>query len=259
MTLLASTLLPLMLPMAAQGAPMPTLEQSRLQTCMNQVRTDTTGAIAAASAWQGEVMNTAGEAYPLQCLGIAYTRMGHWEAAADAFTRARSLAPETQIALRARLGAMAGNAALAAGNDAAASAILAPSETEARSAGDTRLAAGIAYDLARALDRLGDAPGATEAITRARTQDPQSAEAWQMSAVLARQAGDLAQAQYFIETASKLAPKNLDVGLEAGIIAAKLGYNDAARKSFSSVLAVNPTGPYAEVAQAYLAQLPAAQ
>ena len=238
-----------------QAAPLPTLEEARLQSCLMQVRLDSATAIAQASEWQGEVSGP-GSAYPLQCLGIAYTRMGKWEAARDAFVEARDATPADVHDLRATLGAMAGNAALAINDNSTASSVLASAEEDATAAGDRVLAATIARDLSRALAALNRDDEAIEAIYRARTQDPQSAEGWQLSAAFARRAGDLDKAQLYIETAVALDPRDPDIGIEAGVIAAQSGAYEAARKSFDSVLALAPEGDHAVIARAYLSQLP---
>ena len=53
----------------------------------------------------------------------------------------------------------------------------------------------------------------------------------------------------------ELDPRDPAIGLEAGVIAALGGRNEAARKSFESVIAADADGPYAAPAKAYLAQV----
>jgi hypothetical protein len=51
-----------------------------------------------------------------------------------------------------------------------------------------------------------------------------------------------------------LAPKDPAIGLEAGVIAELAGNDDAARKSWNSVVALGPDSAEAQTAKAYLAE-----
>ena len=84
---------------------------------------------------------------------------------------------------------------------------------------------------------------------------PQVAEVWLLSATLARRMEDLDSAQGWIETAAALAPANPSIGVEAGLIAAMGGFDDAARASWESVMDTAPGTPQASAARNYLAQL----
>ncbi|HZF45775.1 MAG TPA: hypothetical protein VEZ26_05540, partial [Sphingomonadaceae bacterium] len=55
--------------------------------------------------------------------------------------------------------------------------------------------------------------------------------------------------------AAGLDPANPAIGLEAGVIAALAGADDAARKSWQSVVETAPDSPEAQTARDYLAQL----
>ncbi|MCA1661228.1 MAG: hypothetical protein LC648_03285, partial [Novosphingobium sp.] len=79
--------------------------------------------------------------------------------------------------------------------------------------------------------------------------------AWLLGATLARRQGDLAAAQRQIEVAGSLAPKDPEVGLEAGVIAMLAGNEAAARKAWESTQAVAPGSKAAQTATGYLAQL----
>ena len=61
--------------------------------------------------------------------------------------------------------------------------------------------------------------------------------------------------QQQIEQAARVAPNDLQVGLEAGVIAALDGRDEAARESWQSVLAIAPDSGEAESARAYIQQL----
>ena len=232
----------------------PFVSDPRLAECLEQARTDPATAIATGGSWLGETSGS-GTAAPQTCLGVAYTRLLRWEAATDAFEAAREATPETDLAGRARVGAMAGNAALAVPDPLRALPLLRTARDDARVAGLTELAGETAVDLARALVALEQSEDAAAALADARADAPQFALGWLLSATLARRMNDLVAAQGFIETAVALAPEDLDTGLEAGVIAALDGRMDAARASFESVVALGPASPQAKTANAYLEQL----
>lgn len=238
-----------------QSAPLPVAAQDpRLAECLEQARTDPTTAIATGGSWLGETSG-AGEAAPQTCLGVAYTRLLRWQAASDAFTAARDATPETDLAGRARLGAMAGNALLAVPDPLGAVPLLRDARDAARAAGRPVLAGETSVDLARAFVALEQLAEAEAALADARAAAPQFALGWLLSATLARRTGDLAAAQSYIETAIDLAPGDLEAGLEAGVIAALGGRSEAARASFESVVALAPGSPQAQRARSYLDQL----
>ena len=105
-------LLPLLSLLFAQFAAAPTLDQDRLTVCQAEARRDPTGAIATASAWLAE-LSGGDHSYPQQCLGVAYVSLLRWQAAEQAFMAAHDTHNAADPAGRARLAAMAGNAALA--------------------------------------------------------------------------------------------------------------------------------------------------
>jgi tetratricopeptide (TPR) repeat protein len=239
----------------AAEAPAPrTLAEDRLDVCMDKARTDPTTAISEASNWERD---TAGveRSEAQQCLGVAYTALLRWEAAERAFLAAREATPETDSFRRAQLAAMAGNAALAESRGAAAQIALDLAATDAEAAGDTALQSVVQVDRARALVLQGDTVRAEAALASARTLDPQSPFAWLLSATLARRLDKLDEAQGYIETAVTLAPDYPETGLEAGVIAMLRGNEEAARRSWQSVIEVEPDGEAAAAARGYLEQL----
>jgi tetratricopeptide (TPR) repeat protein len=150
---------------------------------------------------------------------------------------------------------MAGNAALADERYDAALADLALAAADAAAAGETVVGGEVEIDRSRALVALGRMDEAGEALAKARSDAPQDVDTWLLSATLARRLDDLAKAQAYIETAAGLDPRNPAVGLEAGLIAVLSGDDDAARKSWQSVVDISPDSPEAETAKTYLAQL----
>lgn len=189
------------------------------------------------------------------CLGAALSELGRWDEARQAFADARDAAAEDDHASRARLGAMAGNAALAAGQPGQALALLAPAASAAQAAGDKALTASIALDRARALVAVNQPDEAATALAQAREAEPGNAQAWLLSATLARRQNRLIEAQAQIEQAAAIAPRDPEVGLEAGVIAVLSGKDEAARRSWNSVLAMAPQSDAAATARQYLSQL----
>ncbi|MEO6152009.1 MAG: hypothetical protein ABIT09_08305 [Croceibacterium sp.] len=247
-------LLPLLSLLVAQAASAQTLEHDRLIVCETQARRDPTTALVTASSWLREA--SAGDrSFPQQCLGLAYVSLLRWQAAEAAFLAAREALANGDFAERARLAAMAGNAALAESRYQAAREHFEVAQADAATSGDTPLSGEIAADRAQALVGLGQTDAASAALADARRDAPQLAEAWLLSATLSRRQGRLAQAQAEIQTAAALAPKDPAVGLEAGVIAVLSGHDIAARQSWRSVVELSPATPEAATARGYLAQL----
>lgn len=189
------------------------------------------------------------------CLGVALSDLDRWDEARTAFTNARDAADPADHASRARLGAMAGNAALAAGQAGQALSLLAPAATEAKIVGDADLVASIALDRSRALVAVKQPDEAANALAEARAAQPDNAQAWLLSATLSRRQDKLAVAQTQIEKAASLAPQDPEIGLEAGVIAMLSNNEDAARRSWDSVVKTAPSSDAAATAKQYLSQL----
>lgn len=246
----------LLLSIAQQGAslPPPTLEEDRLIACMTEARVDPAQAIITVSEWL-EGLSGLSVSAPQQCLGFAYMGLLRWDAARQAFATARDARLAGDFAARARLGAMAGNAALAGGAHAETLVLLEQASQDAVAAGDTQLAGTISADRARAHVALRQQPEGAQALALARELAPQDAGVWLLSATLARRMEDLASARSWIATAAQLDPVNPAIGLEAGLISALAGNDEAARSSWQSVIDLAPRSQQAQTARAYLAQL----
>lgn len=189
------------------------------------------------------------------CLGLAATELELWEDAVTAFSAARDDSPAEDLRVRARFGAMAGNAALASGDAARATMILTNAKADASASASAPLQAIAATDLARALVAEGRTDEALAELETAITLQPEGPEAWLLKATLLRRLDRLEEAQTAIERAGQLAPLDPFVGLEAGVIAVLSGREDAARASWQSVIDLEPQSPAALTAQDYLAQL----
>lgn len=235
-----------------QAAPLQ--EPSRLQACLDDAEASPTDAIEEAEAWLTVVKGTT-QVEPNRCLGAAHSRRGEWGEAEAAFLAARDAAAASDHALRAQLGGMAGNAALAGQTWDQALAALDIAQADAQKAGDVRLSGEIAIDRARALVALGRDAEAGKALVEARTSAMNNPLAWLLSATLSRRQGKLAEAQAQIATAATLAPTDPEIGLEAGVIAVLSGRDEGARLSWQSVIAAAPTSEAAATATTYLAQL----
>jgi len=238
---------------AAAVAPAP-VKETRLRSCLEEARTDPSTAIITASAWTSEASGEAAS-LPQQCLGFAYMSLLRWEAAEQAFVAARDARPQDDQPARARLGAMAGNAALAGDSFARAVELLGTAQVDAEAAGLSELAGQVAADRARALVGTGREAEAGEVLAGAQILSPQAAEVWLLSATLERRNGDLSRARGFIATAASLAPQDPEIGLEAGLISALTGQDEAAREAWQSVLSLAPDSPHADTARTYLARL----
>lgn len=235
-----------------QPASLPGLS-AKAQDCASAVNENADDALDAAEAWTAEAKG-AEKAEARFCLGLAHSRLENWTSAEQAFVAGRDEAGANRL-LRARLGAMAGNAALAAAAPGRALATLDIAMADARGLANPALETAIALDRARALVALKRDSDAEAALADARLTGPDSAEAWLLSATLARRQGNLAEAQARIERAAALLPIDPAIGLEAGVIAVLAGHDEAARKSWQSVLAAGPDSPEAATAKGYLAQL----
>lgn len=245
------------------GQPADADPESRLGACLAIIAEDPPAAAEAARQWL-ERATGAERAEAGQCLGGALSALRRFGEARAALLAARDAAAPGDHIRRARLGAMAGNASLAEGDAAGALNILNSARDDAVSAQDGPLVSGIATDRARALVTLKREAEAASALADARTADPKNPQAWLLSATLSRRMDRLVEAQAQIERAAQLMPVDPEIGLEAGVIAMLAGREDAARKSWQSVVAAAPHSEAAATASAYLAQIgaipvPAAQ
>jgi tetratricopeptide (TPR) repeat protein len=236
---------------APVAAPVP---PSRLEQCRTLAGTDPLAALDVAEGWgeaaRGPEVVDAGE-----CEAIALTRLLRWDEAQTAFASARDHTAANELARRAQLGAMAGNAALGAGDAEAANTLFASAHGDAQTSANPALIADIGTDWSRALVALGRPAEAAALLAAARAGNSPNPLCWLLSATLSRRQGQLAEAQTQIERAAQLAPRDGEIGLEAGVIAVLDGRERAARRSWQSVLLAAPGSEAATTAQGYLDQL----
>lgn len=238
-------------------APPPTLQQGKEQECIAAIAAGALAAEDDARTWRD---GATGEdrAQADLCLGMALSEQQDFAEAEAAFLDGRDAAA-FQTPLRARLGSMAANAAMAQGAGERALTQLDVAATDLGGERGGALPLAIVLDRARALVSLKRLPEAEAPLIEARTMAPNSAEAWLLSATLSRRLNNLTEAQARIEKAAQLSPVDPEIGLEAGVIAMLSGREEAARKSWQSVVAAAPKTPAAETARGYIAQLSASE
>jgi tetratricopeptide (TPR) repeat protein len=262
---------------ASPAAPLspPPKAPTRYSLCLAEGEKDLAAGIAAARAWLGE-SQSGGAANPIRgaaalCLAQLLAQQGDYTGAQAAFAESAGQVPQSDLTAPAARDAYLGSVALAAGQyDMALTLLdksLAARSAKAPTAEDNAARGSLQIDRSRALvalDRLSEAGGALEEAHRLAPNDP---EGWLLSATLARRGKDLDRAQRDIEIAAGLAPHggtpnsdpNSDlgppIGLEAGVIAMLDGREEAARKSWESVLALAPESAEAKTARGYLDQL----
>lgn len=232
-------------------APQPT---SWLAQCLDQLEDEPTRAHVQAQI-RRDTTNGEDRVLANHCLGLASTELGRWEEARAAFTAARQETPAEETRLRARFGAMAGNAALVTGDLPGALVLLDAARADALAAQAGGMPGLIALDSARVLVGLEQLDAAEAALAEARMFQPDDAETRLLSATLLRRMGKLADAQEQVEEAARLDPTAPAIGLEAGVIAILDGREEAARSSWQSVIDLSPGTEFATSAQSYLDQL----
>jgi tetratricopeptide (TPR) repeat protein len=236
----------------SRTAPMLDRPESRpaIDICLDTARSAPVEARELAEEW---IARTQGlqRATGQHCLGVAASGQGDWATASEAFIAARDEADDARFG--ARMGALAGSALLAQTKTAEALAVLDVART--RTGGDATLTGAIALDRAAALVALERYADAGDALAEARAAVPDDPLAWLLSATLARRQNDLTAAQAHIERAVALDPRDPAIGLEAGVIAALGGREEAARRSFESVVEAAPESLQAASALVYLQQL----
>lgn len=232
-------------------APQPT---SWLAQCLDQLEDEPTRAHVQAQI-RRDTTNGQDRVLANHCLGLASTELGRWEEARAAFTAARQETPAEETRLRARFGAMAGNAAFVTGDLPGALVLLDAARADALAAQAGGMQGLIALDRARVLVGLEQLDAAEAALAEARMFQPDDAETRLLSATLLRRMGKLAEAQEQVEEAARLDPTAPAIGLEAGVIAILDGREEAARSSWQSVIDLSPGTEFATSAQSYLDQL----
>lgn len=229
-------------------------QPSRLSGCLQLAASDPDAALANATGWRSNARDDE-RAQAGHCQGLALVRLGRFAEARDVFASAVAAAAPSNPGYRARLAAMAGNAAMANREPAIAATHFESAVADARAGNQIDLAADLEIDHARALVADDRGTEAVAALDRARQAQPENPRAWLLSATLSRRLNRLGEAQRQIQRAAELASRDPAVGLEAGVIAAMAGRSEDARRSFESVITLAPESDQAERARSYLEQL----
>ena len=231
-----------------------TIESDPLLNCLSRAEEDSTAAVVEANDWLSRAAGI-DRAKALHCRAVAQTEMGRFQDAALSFVEADKAASPEDMKYRARLGAMAGAAFLAAQEPMLAVGALDVARDQSQAAGFAALTGEIELDRARAFVAMGDMTQAEAALAAARQATPLNARAWLLSATLARRGVDMSAAQTYIAQARRLDASNADVLLEAGLIAILTGDEQTARSDWNEVLALPDAEAQSQIAQSYLTQL----
>jgi Tfp pilus assembly protein PilF len=238
----------LLLALAAAAADAPRVsDQQRYRDCIAIVREKATDGEQAANAW---ILANGGQR-ARQCLGMAYVAQARFAAAATAFQNAARAAESVRDPSVPDLWAQAGNAALLGGDNAGAetslsSALAVTTEPAKRAA--------LLTDRARAATALGKLPAARADLDAALKLTPADADAWLLSAALARRENHLKRAETDIAQAAKLAPKDAEILVEQGNIAGLAGRFEEAKAHWRAALAAEPQSDAAARAKKALAE-----
>lgn len=252
---------------SASPAPLPQRAgPSRYDRCIAAGKQDLPAAIAAARKWLADA--PVGQPNPERgaaalCLSELLAQSGDYAGAQTAFAESAQQVPQSDLNAPFARDAYLGSVALAGGQYDTAlkflDAALANPASKSPTAEENAARGAVQIDRSRALvaqNRLPEASGALEDAHRLAPNDP---EGWLLSATLARRDKNLERAQRDIEVAASLAghgdPLVAQIGLEAGVIAMLDGREDAARKSWDSVVALAPDSPEAATAKGYLDQI----
>jgi tetratricopeptide (TPR) repeat protein len=223
--------------------------QARLRACTALVRTAPQQALDDANAWLGE----RGGLPARQCAGLAYVALQQWAAAATMYETAAHEAEAAADASRADFWVQAGNAWLAAGENARAlqalDAALATPNLSQELRGEAQL------DRARAQVALGHADRARQDLDRALQLVPADPFAWYLSAALARREANVARVRTDIARALTLGPDDPDILLLAGTVAGEGGDMIEAERLYRRVVQLAPDSEAGRQAAASLATM----
>jgi tetratricopeptide (TPR) repeat protein len=241
-------ILPLLALAAAVQTPSET-DNARLRACTELVRTAPQQAADTANAWLAEP--GAARLSARRCLGLAYTALEQWPAAATVYQQAARDAEAANDPARAGFRVQEGNAWLAAGD--AQHALQALDAALATPNISQELRGQVHLDRARVQVALGQADRARQDIDRALQLVPADGFAWYLSAALARRASDPARALTDIARARALAPDNPDVLLLAGTMVGEAGNMAEAERLYRRVVELAPDSEAGRAAAASLA------
>lgn len=224
-------------------------DAQRYQGCINAIPTHAAEAEEFALQWRGR-----GGGLPAHhCQGLAQLQQGRFAESAATLAAAARAAETEKSPFAADFWGQAGNAAVLAGDNRMALGYFTTAITQAGTDAPERAAAFL-VDRARVQTEIGEMAAARADLDHALALDPEDADAWMLSAALARRQDDIGRAVREIARASELAGDDPDVMLEQGNIAAANGDVATARQVWEQVRRVAPQTPAAELAQKALTQ-----
>lgn len=238
------------------GAPLPGTPKASASDaalyadCVRAAEEGVPGAIDAATQW----MKGTGGIPARHCLGLAYMGANRPADAARAFEDAARVAEAKGDVSAADLYGQAGNALLLAEQYARAEIVL--NNAIVLAARRPKLRGELLIDRARAREAQANAAGAKADLEQAVTLAPDEAAGWLLLGALARREERLDAARPAIANALRLAPRDPDVQLEAGNMAAMDGDFAKARALWTAVAKAAPGTPAGKAADDALLRNP---
>ena len=212
------------------------------ERCLLALRTDPTGALALAEAWEA----TGGGEGARHCAALAVLGLGEPDKAAERL-EALAIRSRSSATARAAVFAQAGQAWLMAGQ--AGRSFAATTMALTLTPGDVDLL----VDRAVALGSLGRYQEAVEDLDRALGLDPDRADAWVFRAASWRHLDQVDQAERDIVRALEADANNAEALLERGIIRQLKGDAAGARADWERAITLAPDSATADLAQQNLA------
>ena len=235
---------------AATPAPRDPADVNKYRACLELAETDPVKAMDFAGRWRGQ-----GGGIPARhCLALAQMGREDYAAAQLTLEGAARAAEAIRDPLVPELWGQAGNAALMAGRPQAAVDDLSAALAAATGVAPWRRAE-LLIDRARAAVEAGDPATARKDLAQAVKLDAANVDGWLLIATMARADNRLELAEQAIVRASKLAPGDPDIALEAGNIALAQGRPDLARQAWSKVVEGAPDSAAGRAAAKSLAKL----
>ncbi len=217
-------------------------EGEEYERCLLALRTDPTGALSLAEAWEA----TGGGEGAQHCGALAVLGLGEPDKAAERLEQLASRSRGSGPA-RAAVFAQAGQAWLMAGQAGRAFAATTMALTLTPTDVD------LLVDRAVALGSLGRYNEAVEDLNRALGLDPDRADAWVFRAASWRHLDQVDQAERDIIRALEADPDNAEALLERGIVRQLKGDTTGAREDWERAITLAPDSATADLAQQNLA------
>jgi tetratricopeptide (TPR) repeat protein len=234
-----SVLLLALLATPTRAAPLAS-DVGRYQACLALVKSAPERAIETAQAWRIEN----GGVPALHCLALAQFARQEYSAALASFDKAIQGSVAAQDGKAVTILSQAADAAMLAGQPAAAVGFL---DTAIGGPGGISLSpraeASLRVTRAEALVDLKREKAAAVDLDAATKLDPDVPFGWLLKATLARRTGDFKTAEAAILAAATRDPDSADIQYEAGNIAAAQGNDQLARTAWTAAARADPDSP----------------